>query len=194
METVLLTAFNREEKGKVARKHGFIPGVIYGNGIMGETIKFKENEFIKILKQHGERAKIKFMFNDCEKFGIIKDVDRNSINNKVQHVDIQLVKEGEVVNWEIPINYLGKEKLKSKRLLLQTELDKIEVSGNVENIPNTIDLAVGDMGINQVITINDLKLDSSIKSIKSKNTVLGVVKPSVSNDASDDDDEQNMIL
>jgi large subunit ribosomal protein L25 len=190
MGTVLLTAFKREEKGKIARKHGFIPAVIYGNGIMGEAVKFKENEFIKVLKQHGERSKIKFMFKDCEKFGIIKDVDRNIMTNKVQHVDIQLVKQGEIVNWQIPINYLGKEKLKSKRLLFQTELDKIEVTGNVENIPNTIDLVVGDMDVDRVITINDLKLHSSIKSIKPKDTVLGVVKPSVNNDDSDDDDDE----
>lgn len=190
MGTVLLTAFKREEKGKIARKHGFIPAVIYGNGIMGEAVKFKENEFIKILKQHGERAKIKFMFKGCEKFGIIKDVDRNVMTNKVQHMDIQLVKEGEIVNWQIPINYLGKEKLENKRLLLLTELDKIEVTANVENIPDTIDLDVGDMVADKVITINDLKLDSSIKSIKPKETVLGVVKTSfITNNDSDDDNE-----
>jgi large subunit ribosomal protein L25 len=176
MGTELLTVVRREEKGRKTRKQGFIPAVIYGGGIKGEPIKFDEGNFVKIINKRGERARIKILFDGSEKFCIIRDVNRDVMTKKVQHVDIQIVQEGEMVKWEIPIKFVGKENLASKRLVFEVELDKVDVTGEVEDIPEAIEFNVGKANKDEVITIADLNLPSEIKSIKSLDTVLGSIK------------------
>ncbi|WP_425448258.1 50S ribosomal protein L25 [Dethiothermospora halolimnae] len=175
MSTQALKVCNREEKGKKVRKQGFIPAVIYGGNAKGEPIKFNETDFIKVLRTGGERAKIKVSYKDRNQIGIIKEVSRNFIN-EIEHVDIQLVTENEVVNWEIPINFTGREKLEKKRLVFETEFDQIQVTGKVKDIPETVGFDLSEIDTNKVITIEDLGLSSKIETVKSHNTVLGTVK------------------
>lgn len=176
MNIETLTATVRKEKGKKARKQGFVPAVIYGQGIQSVPIKLDSAHITRVLKKHGNRARIKLKFNNEEKTGIIRDVDFNPVTSTIQHVDIQIVEKDEKVNWEIPIIFSGRDMLKINNLLLQVDISQIKVTGEASDIPDTIQIDVSNKSTNDTITIADLNLNSSIITFKPSDTVLAIVK------------------
>ena len=176
MNIETLTATVRKEKGRKARRQGFVPAVIYGQGIQSVPIKLDSAHITRVLKENGNRARIKIKFNNEEKTGIIRDVDFNSITSTIQHIDIQIVEEDEKVNWEIPIIFSGRDMLKINNLLLQVDISQIKVTGEASDIPDTIQIDVSQKSLNDTITIEDLNLNPSIKTYKPSDTLLAIVK------------------
>lgn len=189
MNVSTLTATIRNESGKKARREGFIPAVIYGKNIQSTPIKFDRKEIIKVLKQNGTRTRILIKLNDEINMGIIKEVDTHPLSFEIQHIDIQKVEKNEMVNWEIPINFTGIEALESKRLFLEASLSQIKVTGEQSQIPDFITIDVGGKNAHDIITIEDLNLDSSIKTAKPSDTILAIVKPAVKNSIVEETEE-----
>lgn len=171
-----LTAIQRTEKGKVVRKTGFIPGVIYGKDISSRPVKFSKNHLTRIVKDQGTRAKVHLLLQDEKRQGIIKDVHIDPMTNELCHVDIQLVEKGQKVHWQIPIVFKGREHLESKRLLLDINLDQIEVTGPVDAIPDIIEFDLRTKQFNDAITVGDLDINPDIKVLNPPHTILAVIK------------------
>ena len=171
----ILNAHLRNEKPKVARREGFIPGVIYGKDIENVLVKFEKNKLINLLKEKGEKAKISFLLNNKKTEGIIKEIARDLATNDIVHIDIQSVKGTEIVKWIVPVNFVGKELLNSKGLYLQVYTNEVEVEGETSLIPDNVEIEINGMEHGQEIKIKDLKLNPEIKILRDEETVIGVV-------------------
>ncbi|NOH16646.1 50S ribosomal protein L25 [Clostridium cochlearium] len=159
----ILIATERNEKGKAARKKGFIPGIIYGKDIEGKSVNFEKGKLIAFLKEKGEKSKINFKLNGENKQGIIKEVGRDAVTSNIIHIDIQEVTASEEVKWTIPIIFQGREKLKSKDLYIQVYLQEVDVEGKASEIPNNITIDVEKLELGEEIKVKDLNIDSNIK-------------------------------
>ncbi|MBE6064032.1 50S ribosomal protein L25 [Clostridium cochlearium] len=159
----ILIATERNEKGKAARKKGFIPGIIYGKDIQGKSVNFEKGKLIAFLKEKGEKSKINFKLNGENKQGIIKEVGRDAVTSNIIHIDIQEVTASEEVKWTIPIIFEGREKLKSKDLYIQVYLQEVDVEGKASEIPNNITIDVEKLELGEEIKVKDLNIDSNIK-------------------------------
>lgn len=159
----ILIATERNEKGKAARKKGFIPGIIYGKDIEGKSVNFEKGKLIAFLKEKGEKSKINFKLNGENKQGIIKEVGRDAVTSNIIHIDIQEVTASEEVKWTIPIIFEGREKLKSKDLYIQVYLQEVDVEGKASEIPNNITIDVEKLELGEEIKVKDLNIDSNIK-------------------------------
>ncbi|WP_066504530.1 50S ribosomal protein L25 [Abyssisolibacter fermentans] len=190
MNVATLTATVRNEKGKKSRRQGFVPAVIYGHAIQSESIKLNYQDVVRVLNQYGGRTRIILNINGEKKIGIIKDVDIESTTSKIQHLDIQLVNNTEKVNWEIPIIFTGREELERRRLILQVNLPQIKVMGELNIIPDALNIDVSNKEANETITIADLKLDDKIRVSKASDTVLAIIKAAdIVVDTPDDEDD-----
>ncbi|MBV1822057.1 50S ribosomal protein L25, partial [Coprococcus sp. MSK.21.13] len=152
----ILIATERNEKGKAARKKGFIPGIIYGKDIEGKSVNFEKGKLIAFLKEKGEKSKINFKLNGENKQGIIKEVGRDAVTSNIIHIDIQEVTASEEVKWTIPIIFEGREKLKSKDLYIQVYLQEVDVEGKASEIPNNITIDVEKLELGEEIKVKDL--------------------------------------
>lgn len=176
MSIATLNATVRNKKGIKTRQQGFIPAVIYGCGIENQPINLHQKGLINILNQHGERTRVNLNLDGKKEIGIIKAVDTHPVTSAIQHIDIQIVDKSEKVNWEIPIIFLGRELLKMKRLLLQVGSSQIKVNGQVDAIPDMIEVDISNKNANDTITIADLNLSSKIRAVKPSDTVLAIIK------------------
>ncbi len=179
MSVATVNATVRNGKAKKSRKEGFIPAVVYGRGVESTPIQFYNKEIIKVIKENGSRTTVRIKIGEEVKIGIIKDIHFDPVTSEMQHLDIQLVDQDEVVNWEIPITFSGREQLKLKRLFLETNLSQIKVTGKVSDIPDFINIDVGEKEPNTDITIADLNLDPAVKTLRPADTILAVVKYAV---------------
>ncbi|WP_315116271.1 50S ribosomal protein L25 [uncultured Clostridium sp.] len=172
---VAINAYVRNEKPKITKREGFIPGVIYGKDFENILVKFERNKLIGLLKEKGEKAKISYMLDNVTKEGIIKEVGRDFATGEIIHIDIQSVKGNDNVKWTIPIVFTGKELLNNKGLYLQVYSNEIDVEGEASLIPNNAEIEVSSMEFGKEIKIKDLNLNSAIKLAKDSETILAVV-------------------
>ena len=196
MKTATLTVLRRNEKGKKVRRKGFIPGVVYGRELENLLIKVEHRDMNNVLKQYGERTRVKLNIDEQEETAIIKEVDREPITGKILHVDFQLVAAGEKINWEIPIGFAGRHELESRGLVLQVNLDTIPVSGNASLIPDNLTIEVGDKNHGDTIMVKDLEIHPEIQVLAQPDDSVAVIAVSeidMTEEESDEEDEVNII-
>jgi len=163
MRVATLTVLPRNEKGRRARREGFIPGVVYGRETKTLPVKFVRREFLRVLREHGERPWVKLLMADQEEMALVKYVEKEPITGEVLHVDLQLVASGQKITCDIPIKFIGRDKLKSKGLILQVNIDSINVTGEASIIPEHFIVDVGDKNYGDVVTVEDLDVHSGIQ-------------------------------
>jgi len=171
----ILNALKRDEKAKVVRKKGLIPGVIYGKDIKTTEVSFDKGQLVKILKQKGEKSKIRFNLDGKKYYGIIKELARDIATAEMLHIDIQSVDMGEKVRWSIPIAFSGKEKLKNKGLYIQVYASEIEVQGDAGKIPDSIVLDASNNDYGDELKFKDIKLDSCIELLDDPEKLVAVI-------------------
>ena len=187
----ILIAKERNEKGKAARKKGFIPGIVYGKDREDKSINFEKGKLISFLKKKGEKSKINFQLNGQNRQGIIKEVGRDAVTSSIIHIDIQEVSASEEVKWTIPIILEGREELKRKELYIQVHLPEVEVEGKASEIPNNIILNVGDLSLGQEVKVKDLNIESNIKVFNELEDTIAVISSSQSTNKGSEDDEES---
>ena len=185
-----LIAKERNEKGKAARKKGFIPGIVYGKDREGQSINFEKGKLIAFLKKKGEKSKVSFQLNGQNRQGIIKEVGRDAVTSSIIHIDIQEVSASEEVKWTIPVILEGREELKRKELYIQVHLPEVEVEGKASDIPNNIILNVGDLNLGQEIKVKDLNIGSNIRVFNEVEDIIAVISSSQSTNKDSENDEE----
>lgn len=189
MNKIIIEALKRTEKPKRVRREGFIPGVLNGPGTASTPVQFKVAELNKILEKYGTKVKLWVKTDAEEKFGFIKEVQRDPVDQKVIHISIQLMAIDQNVKLHLPIIYDGKEPLKRKFLQLQIEKQEIEVEGEAEFMPSSIAIDVSDKKFGDTITTTDFSLPSQVKALASNDEIFATVKGKNNNVAEDTEEE-----
>lgn len=171
----VINAFERNEKARISRREGFIPGIVYGKEVEAIKVKFEKTKLMNLLKEKGEKTKINFYLKDQKKQGIIKEVSRDLATGEIVHIDVQAVKNKENVKWTVPVIFGGKDLLNNKGFYLQVYNNEVEVEGDSSKIPDNVEIEVNNMGFGEEIKVKDLNLDPSIKLLKDPETVLAVI-------------------
>lgn len=161
------------------RKTGQIPGIIYGE-FLDNTIPIKmcNAELRRMLRKNNSGSIIEIEL-DNKKFNcVVKDVQKNNLH-EILHVDFQYIKPNEVIKMRIPIKIIGQENLESKRLTLETHNLFIDLQGNVEKIPESIEINVADMKADDKVFIEDIVIPQEITVLSDPKTLLAVVSSQI---------------
>ena len=75
----------------------------------------------------------------------------------------------------IPIRFIGQDLLESKRLTLETHNLYIDLQGDVEKIPESIELDASDMKLDDKVFIEDIVIPQDITILSDPKTLLAVV-------------------
>lgn len=192
MRVATLTALPRNEKGKKARREGFIPGVVYGRGSGTLSVKFVRREFLKVLREHGLRPRVKLVMDNRERMALVKYVDKEPITGEVLHADLQLVAAGQKITCDIPIRFMGRDKLKSKGLILQINIDSINVTAEASVIPEYFVVDVGDKDYGDAVTLQDLDIHGDIQVNDPPEDAIAVIT-AVGDEASQEGDSSQTV-
>ncbi len=175
MGVAKLDAMTRNTKGYKVRREGFVPGVVYGKEIDSTSVQFEKGEIEKVLRTHGERARLKVALNEKEHLGIIKEVARDIITQDLLHLDIQLVSLTEEINLDVPFVFTGTDTLIPKGLVLHTYLNEIQLIGTVDRIPNSIEIDVTGKEDGDSIVLDDIDLPEGVTCLEPGDTPIAAV-------------------
>jgi large subunit ribosomal protein L25 len=176
MAETALKVLERTEKPQKARRGGFIPGAIFGEGIdRAISVKFELPQFEKILRNHAKNAKLQVKLGDTSRLCLVKEIQKDVISCKILHVDFQAVSENEVVKLKIPINYERVGMLEAKRLILLPNVVEMELEGLLSSLPESLNIDVGEKKAGDKIFLKDLKLGDNIKAHIDEDKILAII-------------------
>lgn len=184
MNFVKLNLEQRDQSGKEAsgrlRRSGYIPAVFYGPEYREAlSVKINAGEFLPLIRG-GYWNTMKFdvtLPNGKTEMCLIKDMDRNYVNDEILHVDFcQLVK-GHKVTVRIPLEIAGKDICSGVKAggVLAQYAHEVEIEVLPREIPDNIVIDVASLGLGKMITMADLNLPDSATIVKDPSEVVVAV-------------------
>ncbi|EKY22132.1 50S ribosomal protein L25 [Clostridium celatum] len=160
---------------KKARKNGKVPGVLYGKKINNLLFEVGELELAHEIGVNGEHGVISFDLDGEEHKGLIKEVQRDPVTNKIIHLDLEELKGKNKIISSVPIHYVGEDYINQRGIVLQKEKDSVKVECSVENLPKHIDFNVGSGNVGSVYKFGDLEVASEISILDDLNSVIASI-------------------
>jgi large subunit ribosomal protein L25 len=162
-----LTAEKREKEGiKKIIKAGYIPAVVYGPGAEPQKLKLKEKEFSKIFVQAGETHLINLIVDGAPAIKVlVKDSQKNSVNEKIIHIDFYKVDMKKKITAMIPLKFSGEARaVKELGATLVKSMDEIEVECLPEDLVDYIEVDLSGLNnFDDTIKIGSLKIPAGMK-------------------------------
>ncbi len=198
----VLNAESRDDVGKGAsrrlRRSGRIPAVVYGARRDPVNLIIAQNEIQRHLRDEGFYSQI-LTLNVAGRPSeqvVLRDLQRHPFKpTVVLHMDLQRVIEDEEIRVRVPLNFINEERCKGVRQdggIISRLMIEIEVSCLPKDLPESIDVDVLELGVNESILMSELTLPAGGECVHllqggSDTTVVSVSYPT---GAGSDEDEE----
>ncbi|MEU9705837.1 50S ribosomal protein L25/general stress protein Ctc [Streptomyces sp. NPDC014870] len=158
MSEVKLATETRTEFGKGAarrvRREGKVPGVLYGHGTDPVHITLPGHELLLALRT--PNVLLSLELEGKNELAIPKAVQRDPLKGFLEHVDLLLVKRGEKVTVEVPVQAEGE--LAAGGNLLEHVLNTLSVEAEATHLPEAITVSVEGLEAGASILAKDITL------------------------------------
>jgi large subunit ribosomal protein L25 len=173
---VRIAAEPRSEFGKGparrVRREGRVPAVLYGHGTEARHVSLPGHDVLLALRTANVLIRLEGLPGGSE-LALPKAVQRDPIRGSVEHVDLILVRRGEKVTVDVPLQVTGEVAVDG---LLDQQLVQIAVEAEATNIPTGIDIDVEGMEIGASVHAGDLSLPAgSTLAVDAELLVLHVI-------------------
>jgi large subunit ribosomal protein L25 len=159
---VRIAAEPRTEFGKGParreRRAGRVPAVLYGHGSEPRHVSLPGHDVLLALRTANVLIRLEGLPGGSQ-LALPKAVQRDAIKGSVEHVDLIMVRHGEKVTVEVPIDVTGEV---APDGLLDQQLVQITVEAEATNIPPGIAVDVEGMAIGASVHAGDLTLPSGV--------------------------------
>jgi large subunit ribosomal protein L25 len=170
-KTHQISVEKRDDEGKGAsrrlRRAGFVPAIVYGGELKPVSIQIlhkdvwhaSQNEWfyssILDLSLNGDVQKV-----------LLRDMQRHPFKQLVLHLDFQRVNENEAIRVRVPLHFLNQEGSpagKTSGVVITHELNEVEVSCLPGNLPEYIEVDLGELKVDDILHLSDLKLPKGVE-------------------------------
>ncbi|MFB7371337.1 50S ribosomal protein L25/general stress protein Ctc [Streptomyces sp. NPDC056222] len=162
MSEVKISAEVRSEFGKGAarsiRRENKVPGVVYGHGTEPVHVTLPGHELLLALRT--PNVLLSLDIDGKNELAIPKAVQRDAIKGYLVHVDLILVKRGEKVTVEIPVQAEGE--LAAGGNLLEHVLNTLSVEAEATHIPEAVTVSVEGLEAGASILAKDITLPNGV--------------------------------
>jgi large subunit ribosomal protein L25 len=155
---VRIAAEPRSEFGKGAarqvRREGRVPGVLYGHGTDTRHVSLPGHDLLLALRTPNVLILLDGLPGGSQ-LALPKAVQRDPIRGSIDHVDLILVRRGEKVTVDIPVQVSGEV---APDGMLDQQLIQIPVEAEATNIPTGVEVDVECRAIGTAVHAGDLQL------------------------------------
>jgi large subunit ribosomal protein L25 len=159
---VRIAAELRTEFGKGAarrvRREDRVPAVIYGHGTDTRHVTLPGHDLMMALKTANALIRVDGLPGGNQ-LVLPKAVQRHPIKGLIEHVDLIMVRRGEKVTVDVPVQVTGEI---APGGLLDQQLIQISLEAEATNIPQGIEVDVEGMEIGSSVHASDLTLPTGV--------------------------------
>jgi large subunit ribosomal protein L25 len=175
---VRIAAEPRTEFGKGparrTRRAGKVPAVLYGHGTDPRHITLPGHELMLALKSANVLLRVQGL-DGGDELALPKDVQRDPLKGFLEHVDLLVVKRGEKVTVEVPVQVTGAI---GPEGILDQQLVQVSLEVEATHIPQEVEVSVEGMAVGDARYAKDLKLPAGAAlDTDAETLVLHVIAP-----------------
>jgi large subunit ribosomal protein L25 len=174
MADLKLSVQEREPQTKGQRKdlraEGIVPAIVYGLGKKNEMVKVEEKEIRKIFKEAGsENFILTLTIEKGDKKGakktvIVKDIQRDTLENRWLHVDFQEISLVDKLKAMVEVIPMGTcVGVVQEGGALERTLREVEVECLPTDIPERIEVDITNLHIGNAVHVGDLKVSDKVR-------------------------------
>lgn len=155
------------------RRAGMVPAVLYGHGEAPKHLALPAREFAAAIRHGGMTTVLTVDLADGgQVLALPKAVQRDPIKNTYVHADLLLVRRGERVTVEVPVQLVGEP---AKGTLVIHELDRVSVSADATSIPDQVEGSVDGLDVGGHVTAGDLRLPAGVELVTEAETLIATI-------------------
>ena len=138
MSEVKISAEPRIEFGKGGarrtRRAGKVPAVLYGHGEAPKHIALPAREFAAAIRHGGINQVFNIAISDgTQTLALPKAIQRDPLKDTFEHVDLLIVRRGERVTVDVPVQLVGEA---ARGTLVVHEQDRLSVTADAMHLPD----------------------------------------------------------
>ncbi|HET7126244.1 MAG TPA: 50S ribosomal protein L25/general stress protein Ctc [Lysobacter sp.] len=166
-----LSANGRKDEGKGAsrrlRHAGMIPAIVYGGEDKPSSIQL-EHEKTWVASQH-EWFYSSILTLDIDgkpQQVLLRDMQRHPFKQQIMHLDFQRVSANTAIRVNVPLHFVNQDTSpagKSSDVVLTHELNEVEISCLPKDLPEFIEVDLGEMKLGDTVHLSDVKLPKGVE-------------------------------
>jgi len=187
------------------RRENLVPAILYGDNKDPQPVQLKQNEVFKHLENEGFYSQLLMVAVDGGEPArcILKDVQRHPYRMQVLHMDFLRVTAGADLTVNVPLHFLNEESspgVKNENGIITHNDNEVTVSCRPRDIPNSIEVDMGNLSIGDTIHLSDLIVPEGVRLVDliekgddSDRVVAAVQAPRVEAEPEEDDVEAGEV-
>ena len=189
LQTTKRTEFTNSAKRKV-RESGKIPAIIYGKAKESQPVAVDSIELIKTLRDEGKNTVLHLDVDGSSHAVMLYDMQTDPLKNEIIHADFHIVDMQADVQVEVPVHLTGEAQGVKDGGVLQQSLHEVTITAKPGNIPQSIDLDISNLGVNDTLYIKDLSTSSDYQFAQDEEQVVASILPPQQEEEIDSGEEQ----
>lgn len=183
MDAIELKAEARQATGKHVkqlRRQGYVPAVIYGNTAETSAIQIEAKVLGKVLAQAGTHQLIALQVGKKKPLmTLAREIQRDAIKHGYLHVDFYAVNMREKVTAEVPVVFEGTSPaVRDFAGTLVHGLTEVEIECLPADLISAISVNIEGLAtFDDIITVAELKVPSTITILTDPDTMVAKVEP-----------------
>jgi large subunit ribosomal protein L25 len=174
---VKISAEPRTEFGKGGarrtRRAGKIPAVVYGHGEKPKHIALPALDFAAAIRHGGMTQLLAIEISDGTRALVLpKAIQRDPIKDTYEHVDLLLVRRGEKVTVDVPVQLTGEAE---KNTLVVLEHGTLSVHADATKLPDHLEASLDGLNVGSRITAGEVKLPADVELIADPELIVAVI-------------------
>jgi len=173
-ESVVLVSEKRQPHGSAEarrlRRSGKITAVLYGHKEETIPLLVSQEEFTKALR-HGARV-IDLAHGGTQEKALIREVQFDHLGHDILHVDFARVSADERIKIEVRVELRGTAPGVTGGGLLDQPLHNLSIECPAISVPESIRVNIGELQIDGVIHVRDLKLPEGVTALNDPDAVV----------------------
>jgi large subunit ribosomal protein L25 len=180
-----ISARKREVRGTGAsrrmRTAGKVPGIVYGGDTAALNIELDHKELYRHLRNEAFHASILTLkLDDAPQQVLLRAFHMHPYKAQVQHVDFQRVSKDRKIHMKVPLHFVNAEKspgVKEQGGVPNHVINELDISCLPDDLPEFIEVDMGNLTVAQSIHVNDLKLPKGVQPVlhRGENPVVATI-------------------
>lgn len=167
--TIKATSRNVEGKGasRRLRRAAQLPAIVYGGKSAPQAIQIEHEQIW--LASHHEWFYSSILNLDIDgkvEQVLLRDMQRHPYKQLIMHLDFQRVDASQALRTKVQLHFLNQEKSpagKTSGVVITHELTEVEVSCLPKDLPEAIEVDLGELAVGAVVHLSDLKLPAGVE-------------------------------
>jgi large subunit ribosomal protein L25 len=139
------------------RNDGFIPAVIYGQGVEPLSITLNKSDFMKIYKKTiGEVVFFEVMAAGKEYHTLIKERQIHPVSREILHVDFMVVPPNHMIDVEVPLKFVGTPIGAKTGGFIDVVHRTLKIQCMEANLPEDIEVDITSLAVGEALHAHQL--------------------------------------